>query len=76
MDHFKALCVDLNLTQLTLKPTHMKIRNPEKPTLIDIILTITPQKYTFSGILSQDISDRCPIVSVRNTKIKQIWLQF
>ena len=54
----------MNLTQLINSPTR-----PDKSTLIDIILTNIPHKYSVVGVFCNDLSDHCAVVAVRNTKI-------
>lgn len=69
-DKLKDICTELNLTQLITKPTRPNFKNPVKSTLLDIILTNTPHKYTASGVFANDISDHCPIACIRDTRLK------
>ena len=64
----KNLCNNLNLSQLITVPTRPNIKNPERASLLDIILTNQPHKYKSSGVLPQDFSDHCPIACIRDTK--------
>ena len=42
---------------------------PEKSSLIDLILTNVPHKYSAASVFANDISDHCVIATVRNTKV-------
>ncbi|XP_055790900.1 uncharacterized protein LOC129862869 [Salvelinus fontinalis] len=55
----------LNLTQIIKEPTRYSSKFVNKGTLIDIILTNLPCKYT-SAVFNQDLSDHCFIACVRN----------
>jgi hypothetical protein len=67
----KDACNDLNLTQLVTNPTWTNPEDPSKSTLIDLILTNTPDKYISTGVFTQDISDHCPLVCVRDVRIQK-----
>jgi hypothetical protein len=56
---------DLNFTQMINEPTRSNPKSVNTGTLIDIILTNLPSKYT-SVVFNQDLSDHCLIVCVRN----------
>ena len=71
-EELKHHCVDLNLTRLISSSTRPDTRNPEKSTLIDIILTNKPHKFTASGVFSLDLSDHCPIFCIRDTRQKKV----
>ena len=61
----------LNLTQMSKEPTRYNPKSVNTGTLIDIILTSLPSKYT-SGVFNQDLSDHCLIACVRNgSAVKQ-----
>lgn len=45
----------------------MNLKDPSKSTLIDIILTKTPYKYSVSGALPLDKSDHCLIIGTKDT---------
>jgi len=62
----KIICNEINLTQLVSSPNR---KSPDKSTLIDLILTNTPQKYKGIGVFSNDISDRFSVECVRDTKL-------
>ena len=47
----------LNLTQIIKEPTRYNTKSVNKGTLIDVILTNWPSKYT-SAVFNQDLSDR------------------
>ena len=55
----------LNLTQIIKEPTRYNPKSINTGTLIDIILTNLPSKYT-SALFNQDLSDHCLIACVRN----------
>ena len=55
----------LNLTQIINEPTRYDPKSVNTGTLIDIILTNLPSKYT-SAVFNQDLSDYCLIACVRN----------
>ena len=67
-DTLKDLCLDLNLTQLINVQTRPDVHNPERGSLIDLILTNRPHKFIYSGVLPLDFSDHCPIVCIRVAK--------
>ena len=61
----------LNLTQIINEPTRYLPKAVNKGTLIDIILTNLPSKYT-SAVFNQDLSNHCLIVCIRNgSAVKQ-----
>uniref|UniRef100_A0A8C7DT40 Reverse transcriptase domain-containing protein n=1 Tax=Oncorhynchus kisutch TaxID=8019 RepID=A0A8C7DT40_ONCKI len=55
----------LNLTQIINEPTRYLPKTLNTGTLIDIILTNFPSKYT-SAVFNQDLSDHCLIACIRN----------
>ena len=55
----------LNFTQIIKAPTRYNPKSVNTGTLIDIILTNLPSKYT-SAVFNQDLSDHCLIAYVRN----------
>uniref|UniRef100_A0A8K9Y1F9 Reverse transcriptase domain-containing protein n=1 Tax=Oncorhynchus mykiss TaxID=8022 RepID=A0A8K9Y1F9_ONCMY len=55
----------LNLTQMINEPTRYLPKALNTGTLIDIILTNLPSKYT-SAVFNQDLSDHCLIACIRN----------
>ena len=55
----------LNLTQMINEPTRYKPKSVNMSTLIDIILTNLPSKYT-SAVFNQDLCNHCLIACVRN----------
>ena len=69
---FKNACVDLGLTQLISEPTRPNLKYPHKSTLLDLILTNRPEKYTSSGVFPLGVSDHCPVACIRNDKLKRI----
>ena len=64
----KEACANLNLTQLIKEFTRPNLKNLDRSTLIDIILTNRPHKYTMSGVLPLGFSDHCPVVCIRDMK--------
>ena len=55
----------LNLTQMIYEPTRYNPKFLNTDNIIDIILTISPSKYT-SAVFNQDLSDHCLIACVHN----------
>ena len=55
----------LNLTQIINESTRNNPKSINTGTLIDIILTNLPSKYT-SAVFNQDLSDHCLIACIRN----------
>ena len=55
---------DLNPTQIIKEPTRYNPRSENMGTLIDIILTNLPSKYT-SAVFNQDLSGHCHIACIR-----------
>ena len=55
----------LNLTQIIKEPTRYNPKSVNVSTLIEIILTNMPSKYT-SAVFNQDLSGHCLIACVRN----------
>ena len=55
----------LNLTQMINEPTRYNPKSVNTGTLMDIILTNLPSKYT-SALFNQDLSNDCLIACVRN----------
>lgn len=46
-----------------------KPKNPEKSSLIDVVLINAPHKYSTASIFANDISDHCVVATFRNTKL-------
>jgi hypothetical protein len=59
---------DLNLTQIINEPTRYNPKPVNIVTLIDIILTNLPSKYT-SAVFNQDLSDHCLIACICNGSV-------
>lgn len=68
-DDFKSFCDFNNFTQLVNLPTRPNLTSPEKSTMIDIILTNVPHKFSSLGVFCNDISDHCVVAAIRNTKM-------
>lgn len=71
-DNLKSFCDSVNLTQLINSPTRPNLKCPARSTLIDLILTNAPHKYSAIGVLCNDLSDHCLVVAIRNTKIPKL----
>ena len=56
---------NLNLTQSINEPTSYNPKSINTGTLIDIMLTNLPSKYTYA-VFNQDLSDHCLIACFRN----------
>ena len=54
----------LNLIQIINEPTRYNPNSVSKGTLIDVILTNWPSKYT-SAVFNQDLSHHCLIACIR-----------
>lgn len=68
-DDFKYFCDSISLTQLVNLPTRPNLKSPEKSTLIDLILTNVPHKFSSLGVFCNDLSDHCVVAAIRNTKV-------
>ena len=55
----------INLTQIIKEPTRYNPKIVNMGTLIDLILTNLPSKYT-SAVFNQNLSNHCLIACVRN----------
>lgn len=65
----RGICDALHLTQLIQSPTRLNIKCMDKSTLLDVILTNAPHKYSATGVFCNDVSDHCMVACVRNTKM-------
>lgn len=68
---FKSFCDSINLTQLVHLPTQLNCKDPERSTLIDLILTNVPHKFSSLGVLCNDLSDHCAVAAIRSTKVQK-----
>uniref|UniRef100_A0A3B3HCE9 Reverse transcriptase domain-containing protein n=1 Tax=Oryzias latipes TaxID=8090 RepID=A0A3B3HCE9_ORYLA len=68
-EDFKSLCDSINLSQLISQPTRPNTKCPEKSTLIDLILTNAPHKFSSAGVFCNDLSDHCVVAACRDAKI-------
>lgn len=59
----------MNLSQLINQPTRPNPKNLEKSTLIDLILTNVPHKFSSLAVFCNDLSDHCVVAACRDTKI-------
>ena len=58
----------LNLTQIINEHTRVNPKSVDTGSLIDMILTNLPSKYT-SAVFNQDLSNHCLIACVRNGSV-------
>ncbi len=68
-DGLKSVCDTLNFSQLIDSPTRPNIKFPARSSLIDLILTNAPHKFTGAGVFGKDLSDHCAIAVVRDAKL-------
>lgn len=59
----------LNFTQIIESCTHLNPKCPDKSSLIDLLITNMPHKYSATGVFANDLSDHCVAGAVRNIKI-------
>lgn len=64
-----SLCSLNKLPDLRSNYAKSNLKNPEKSTLLDIIVTNTPQKFTANGIFANEFSDHWPVAYIRDVKI-------
>ncbi len=63
-DHVSLQFDSLNLTQIINKPTRYDNKCLDNASLLDVILTNTPDRYQ-SDVFCNDISDHCFIACIR-----------
>lgn len=68
-DDFKLFCDSCNLFQLVDTRTRPNLKFPEKSTLIDLVFTNAPHKYSSVSVFANDISDLCVVAVARDMKI-------
>ncbi len=68
-DGFKAICDTLNLFLLVESPTRPNLKDSKKSTLIDLIFSNAPHKYSLASVYANDVSDHCVVAIVRDTKL-------
>lgn len=68
-DGLKTICDTLNLFQLVETPTRPNLKDHKKSTLIDLIFSNAPHKYSLASVFANDVSDHCIIATVRDTKL-------
>jgi len=68
-DCFKAICDCLNLFQLVETPTRPNSKDYKKSTLIDLIFSNLPHKYSLASVYANDVSNHCVVAIVRDTKL-------
>lgn len=68
-DELKLICDTLNLFQLVQTPTRPTLKDLKKSTLIDLILTNIPHKYSLASVYANDVSDHCVVATVTVTKV-------
>ena len=71
-DSLKSVCDSFNLTQLINGATRPNVKCPEKSSLLDLILTNAPHKFSDIGIFANDLSDHCAVAAVRQAKLPKI----
>lgn len=72
----KDICDVVHLTQLIQSPTRLNPKRMDKSTLLDIILTNAPHKYSAVGTFCNDISDHCTVACVRSCKLPKTTSRF
>ncbi len=70
-DGFKEICDTLNLFQLVESPTRPNLKDSKKSTLIDLIFSNAPHKYSLASVYANDVSDHCVVAIVRDTKLSK-----
>ncbi len=55
--------------QLVDTPTRPNLKFPEKSTLIDLVYTNVPHKYSSVSVFENDVSDHCVVAVARDTKL-------
>ncbi len=68
-DGFKAICDTFYLLQLVESPTRPNLKDSKKSTLIDLIFSNAPHKYSLASVYANDVSDHCVVAIVRDTKL-------
>ena len=68
-DGLKSICDAFILSQLIDSPTRPNIKYPLRSSLLDLIMTNAPHRYTDIGVFGNDLSDHCAIAVVRNAKL-------
>jgi len=63
-DDFKSIFDSIDLTQLVNLPPRPNLKSPEKSTLIDLILTNVPHKFSSLGVFCNDLSDLCFVAQI------------
>ena len=72
----RDICDALHLTQLVQSPTRLNPKQTDKYTLIDVILSNAPHKYSAAGVFCNDVSDHCMVACVRNCLMIRTKQQF
>ncbi len=67
-DYFKGQCLSFNLTQVIESPTRLNPRCIDKSSLIDLLITNMPHKYSATGVFANDLSDHSVLGVIRDTK--------
>jgi len=62
----------LNITQLIDISTRINPRDHSKSTLLDVIFTNIPHKYTPTAVFCSDVSDHHVIACIRDTKLPKL----
>lgn len=66
------MCDSFNLTQLVEGATHPNVKCPDKSSLLDLILTNAPHKFSDVDIFANDLGDLCVIATVRQAKFPKM----
>lgn len=61
----------LNLPQLINFSTRPNTENPSKSSLLELILTNAPHRYTDTGVFANDLRDHCTNAAIRSSKLQQ-----
>lgn len=72
----RGLCNTLHFTQIINAVTRLNPKDISKSTLIDVILTNNPHKYSAVGIFANDLCDHCAVACIRDTKIHKVPSRF
>lgn len=70
-ESLKSICDSLDLTQLIDRPTRPNITFPARSSLLDLVLTKVPHKYSNIGVFANDLSDHSTIAVVRDAKLSK-----
>jgi len=66
----------MNLFQIVDSPTRPNLKNPEKSSIIDLIITNATHKYSSASVFASDISEHCVVATFRAQKFLNLNLAF